>query len=461
MADAVSTTVAAGAPRGSSLFARTALVLGLALVTFQSLALWVVYRTVIVPIAERSADDLAGLIVLSAQTWVELPPATRPAFEEELSAQHGLTLRAQPRFATAPAPRFSFSSQIEDALSDRLGEPVTLGGVVGERDAWVEIPFADHRLQVGFLPQRYAVELPLAAVAIIGLGLLLSLVTALFIVRRLAVPLARAASAAAQVGAGETPAPLPETGPRELVELASRFNRMAREVRELLDNRTTLLSGISHDLRTPMTRLRLTLEILRDKPEPARIDRAVADLEAMNALIAGYLELARSTRGEARQPIDLDELLAGLAAGAHEAGQSVHYEGAGRPVIAAVAPLTLRQIIGNLIENAVRYGGGEVSLQLAEDASALRVVVGDQGPGLAEDQLDKVFRPFYRVETSRAAASGGAGLGLAIVRQLAQSQGWSVRLENRLVEGRCVGLDAIVELPGAGNPRRELREGSA
>lgn len=434
--------------RGSSLFVRTALVLALALVTFQSLALWVVYRTVIVPIAERSADDLAGLIVLSAQTWVELPPATRPAFEGELQGQHGLTIRAVERFANAPAPRFSFQAAIEAALSDRIGEPVTLGGVVGEREAWVEIPFADRSLQVGFLPQRYAVELPSAAMAIIALGLLLSLLTALFIVRRLAVPLGRAAAAAAQVGAGETPAPLPETGPREMVELASRFNRMVREVRELLDNRTTLLSGISHDLRTPMTRLRLTLEMLRDRHDPARIDRAIADLEAMNSLIAGYLELARSTRGEPRETLDLNALLDSLAAEAEAAGQPVTYDARAESLEIEAAPLTLRQILANLIGNALDYGGGQpVTLHLDDDEGGLRVVVRDRGPGIAEDQLDKVFRPFYRVDASRSLAGGGAGLGLAIVQQLAQSQGWRIRLENRVDNGGVVGLDASVLIP--------------
>lgn len=434
--------------RSSSLFARTALTLALALVTFQSLALWVVYRTVIVPIAERSADDLAGLIVLSAQTWVELPPLTRPAFEGELEGQHGLIVRAVERFATAPAPRFSFRREIEAALGDRIGEPISLGGVVGEPEAWVEIPFAGHRLQVGFLPQRYAVELPLAAVAIIALGLLLSLSTALFIVRRLAVPLGRAAAAAAQVGAGEMPAPLPETGPRELVELASRFNRMAREVRELLDNRTTLLSGISHDLRTPMTRLRLTLELLRDKPEAARVDRAIADLDAMNSLIAGYLELARSTRGEARQAVDLAALLDSLADEAKAAGQPVSHDDGGQPAAIAAAPLTLRQILANLIGNALVYGGGRpVTLHLRDGEDGVRIVVRDRGPGIAEDEIDKVFRPFYRVDTSRSAAGGGAGLGLAIVQQLAQSQGWRIRLENRVENDVVVGLDASVLIP--------------
>lgn len=169
----------------------------------------------------------------------------------------------------------------------------------------------------------------------------------------------------------------------------------------------------------------------------------------MDSLIAGYLELARSTRGEPRQALDLDALLASLAAEA-AADQSITYAGRGQPVMIEAAALTLRQILANLIGNALVYGSGQaVTLHLEDDEGALRIVVRDRGPGIAEDQLDKVFRPFYRVEASRSAAGGGAGLGLAIVQQLAQSQGWRVRLENRVENGGVAGLDAIVVVPRA------------
>jgi two-component system osmolarity sensor histidine kinase EnvZ len=420
-----------------SLYARTALTLALAFVVFQAAAFWVVTRTLIVPVAERSADDLAGLIVLSAQTWVELPPPTRAAFERELARRHGLRLTTIDVGATADAPRFAFRRQIEDALSRRVGEVIELRGVPDTAAVWLDIPVGGHDLRAGFFPDRYAVKAPLAAIAVIALGTLLSLLTALFLVRRLTVPLARAARAASQVGAGELPEPLPETGPAELAELARRFNTMAAEVRELLDNRTTLLAGISHDLRTPMTRLQLNLEMLRDAPSPARIDRAVADLADMNKLITGYLELARTTQAEARVRVDLAVLLeeaAGDAGLAWPGAASCEVE-AGR--------LALRQIVSNLIQNAQRYGGGTpVELALECTDRLARVVVRDAGPGIPDDQLDKVFRPFYRLEASRSQATGGTGLGLAIVRQLAESNGWKVSLKNRATGG----LEAVLEI---------------
>ncbi|WP_324779350.1 ATP-binding protein [Thiobacillus sedimenti] len=420
-----------------SLFARTALTLALAFVVFQAAAFWVVYRTLIVPVAERSADDLAGLIVLSAQTWVELPPPTRAAFERELARRHGLRLTAQGVAATADAPHFAFRAQIEAALGRRINDDVVLHGVPGTRAVWLDIPLGGHDLHVGFFPDRYAVKPPLAAIAVISLGALLSLLTAVFLVRRLTVPLGRAAAAARQVGAGELPEPLPETGPAELAELARRFNTMAAEVRALLDNRTTLLAGISHDLRTPMTRLQLNLEMLRDDPSPARINRAVGDLAEMNKLITGYLELARTTQAEPKARFDLAGLLEETASDA-----GIAWSGAA-PCMVVAGRLAVRQIVSNLVQNAQRYGGGTpVELVLACADDVVRVIVRDSGAGIPNDELEKVFRPFYRLETSRSQATGGTGLGLAIVRQLAETNGLKVLLHNR-PHG---GLEAVLEI---------------
>jgi two-component system osmolarity sensor histidine kinase EnvZ len=240
------------------------------------------------------------------------------------------------------------------------------------------------------------------------------------------------------VGAGELPEPLPETGPAELAELARRFNTMAAEVRALLDNRTTLLAGISHDLRTPMTRLQLHLEMLRDAPSPARIDRAVADLADMNKLITGYLELARTTQPEQKTRFDLADLLEEVAA-----DTNLPWAGAA-PCEVEAGRLAVRQIVSNLVQNAQRYGGGapvELALECADKRA--RVIVRDAGAGIPEDQLEKVFRPFYRLEGSRSQTTGGTGLGLAIVRQLAETNGCRVALRNRTAGG----LEAVLELP--------------
>jgi two-component system osmolarity sensor histidine kinase EnvZ len=187
-----------------------------------------------------------------------------------------------------------------------------------------------------------------------------------------------------------------------------------------------------------MTRLQLNLEMLRDAPSPARIDRALADLADMNKLISGYLELARTTQPQQKARFDLAALLGELAA---EAG--VPWLGA-VPCEVEAGRLAVRQIVSNLIQNAQRYGGDapvELALECADKQA--RVIVRDAGAGIPEDQLEKVFRPFYRLEASRSQATGGTGLGLAIVRQLAETNGWRVKLRNRTTGG----LEAVLELP--------------
>lgn len=434
-----------------SLFSRTALTLVCVFLIFQVATSWVFKRTLIDPVAQRSADDLAGLIVLSAQTWVELPPQTRPDFEAELARQHGLRLTLNNVGASLVATDFAFRDEIETALTRRLQRVVVLRGTPGSRAAWLEIPLGGYILRAGFFPDRYAVQPPLAAMLVFALGTLLSLATALLLVRRIAQPLAAAVAAARQVGAGELPEPLPETGPAELAELAQRFNVMASEVRALLENRTTLLAGISHDLRTPMTRLQLTLELLRDDPSAARIDRAQSDLADMNTLIAGYLELARSSRAESAIRLDLAAVLRELAA---EAGAvwvgPAHCPG-------ALGPVAFKQIVANLLGNALRYGGERPpELRLECRAGDVQVSVRDYGPGIPSDQLEKVFRPFYRLEGSRSTDTGGAGLGLALVRQLALANGWNVTLKNH-PEG---GLEVRLCVPGKNADQGPTRSSS-
>jgi two-component system osmolarity sensor histidine kinase EnvZ len=199
-----------------------------------------------------------------------------------------------------------------------------------------------------------------------------------------------------------------------------------------------LLAGISHDLRTPMTRLQLNLELLRESPSPQRIDKAVADLADMNRLISGYLELARTTLVEPRVRFDVCVMLEQIAVESNLiwSGALSHFIEAG--------PLTVRQIMTNLIQNAQRYSGdGPVEITLESDTVSTHIVVRDRGPGIPEDQLEQVFRPFYRLESSRSQTTGGTGLGLAIVRQLVESNGWKINLSNRAGGG----LVAVLEIP--------------
>lgn len=258
----------------------------------------------------------------------------------------------------------------------------------------------------------------------------------------------------APAGAGDpTPAPAEDApldeahGPREVRTLARVFNRMAASLRAQFNARSLMVAAISHDLRTPLTRLRMRLETPGLDPELRA--RSVADLQAMNALIDGALEVFRRDAGGPAEPwlrTDVAALAQALVDDLAEQGQPVRGEvepGAG--AVITTQPLALQRVLGNLLGNALRHGGS-ATLRLRLQAERLSLEVEDEGPGIPPELLDKVFEPFFRVEASRHRASGGSGLGLHIARDLTQRLGGRLSLANR-PEG---GLRATVVLPRRG-----------
>lgn len=412
-----------------TLFGRTAAALLAAFLVFEAIAFGVVWYMVIQPLAVRSADDLAAKILLSAQTWVELPPATRADYEIELAFRHDLELAEVETRLTQAAEANYFGNLIADALSRRAGQRITLKRASDPNWDWLEIQVADKLLRVGFNRQRYALEAPLAAVGVFLLGAALTVLTALFMVRQASRRLNSLARKAGEVGQGRAPELLPETGARELRELTAAFNRMAEEVQALLENRTVLLAGVSHDLRTPITRLRLALSLLETE-DPKLVKRMEDDLDEMNRLISDMLVFARSLKVEELLEVDLNALLNEMAAQASLLGPLEW--SAGAPCRVRVGEAALRRIVGNLLENARRYGlDAPIRLELVCQSEKVKIEVLDRGPGIPAAQREAVFRPFTRLETSRSKEAGGSGLGLAIARQLADAYGWRIELSDR------------------------------
>ncbi len=429
-----------------------ALLLG-AFVLIQGLALTMAWTQVIRPLSEQAADEMAARLVLAAQTWVELPPETRPDYENELLARHDLVIA--PRSAVGHSLRLQvhhaetlLDTALEQALSARMGQPIHL--LLGEDPAWlwVDIDMGPHALRVGFLHARMGVKPLWMGVGFFVLSALILMGLATLLVSRLAVRLRALSSSAQVVGRGGNPLQLPETGPRELVDLTRAFNRMAGEVAALLENRTVLLAGISHDLRTPLTRLRLALSLL-PSGDSERVRQMEVDVAQMNRLIGDMLVLARDLQPEAASPCDLAVLLQ-KAVAACAVPERVRVTGPDSCIL-AVAESPLRRILANLIDNALHHGGeAAVEVILATTAGGVRIQICDQGPGIPSTEREAVFRPFYRLDAARTA--GGSGLGLAIVRQLADAYGWRVSLD----EGAGGGLCAQVEIPQVEIPRTEM-----
>lgn len=425
-------------------------------VTLELVTVVAVLAFVMLPMARRAADDLAGLMVLSAQTWAELPPETRPVFEDELARNYRIAV--QPGMPPAPDTglRHGFYVRfLERAFERRLGHEVFFErrqGADAEDWLWVAVPAGERSMGVGFATSRLQSN-PLGVLAVtLVAGMLLVTALSWWLARRIAQPVARLATAAEQLAKGTSPGLLPLEGPRELSELAQHFNDMAVQLDELSQARTTLFAGMSHDLRTPLARMRLALEMLTISPDPALLQRMDDDIEEMNRLIGQLLDIARGLQPEGRQRLALDRWLddrlqvhapAAAAAGATLALRcppGLHVQ---------AAPQMLARVLDNLLVNALRYAGGAIEVvALAPSADGghsptLRIGVLDRGPGIPQDQLAAVFRPFHRLEAARSPDTGGFGLGLAIVQQLARANGWSVSLQAR--EGG--GLAAWVELP--------------
>ncbi|ODU58268.1 MAG: two-component sensor histidine kinase [Comamonadaceae bacterium SCN 68-20] len=283
------------------------------------------------------------------------------------------------------------------------------------------------------LPWRLVATLAVLLVAMLAL----SWVAVRWVVR----PLHVLAQAAQSLGEDLGRPPLPEDGPREVRQAAQAFNTMQRRLASFIDERTRMLTALSHDLKTPLTRMRLRTELLDD--DDART-RFAADLQEMEAMVTQTLDFMRGLGGhEARTPVDIDALLASLQSDNEAMGRAVAIEGRASAAFVGV-PSLLRRALGNLVDNAVLYGGG-ATLRVDDTPGRLTLHVLDTGPGIPEAELERVFDPFYRLEASRNRATGGTGLGLGIARSIARLHGGDVVLRNR----PGGGLDAALELPRA------------
>lgn len=257
--------------------------------------------------------------------------------------------------------------------------------------------------------------------------------------RRMTRPLRLFASAAERLGRDVMAPPLAETGPDEVREAVRAFNRMQDNLQRLVRNRTEMLAAISHDMRTPITTLRLRAEFIEDEEERAKTLETLSEMEAM---IASTLAFARDDAdSEDSRVVDFAALLRTICDDLEDLGQNVTFEGPERLSYLCRSG-AMRRATANLIENAVKYGGC-ARVALAEQSRSLNVIVDDDGPGIPENELEAVFQPFHRVEASRSTETGGVGLGLSIARGVVDAHGGEIRLENR-AEG---GLRATVTLP--------------
>lgn len=261
----------------------------------------------------------------------------------------------------------------------------------------------------------------------------------LFAMRWVTRPLSTLAHAADELGVDLNRPPLPEQGPHEVRTAAAAFNRMQARLRDYIFERTRILTAVSHDLRTPITRLRLRAELLTDEGLKAKLARDLQEMENMTNATLSFLRGFEDR--EALQSVDLMALLESLETDSHDMGYDVALHGrVERPV--TLRPRALRRLLDNLVTNAVRYGK-KAMIGVEDIGSAVVIRVRDAGPGIPAAELEKVFEPYYRLEPARSVEGGGTGLGLSIARNIADLHGGSLVLQNH----PAGGLEAIFTLP--------------
>ena len=390
-------------------------------------------------------SDQTFRVSLSAQ-----PPAMSPgdndaevtdAIKDFLIDQLSLESTQQPRVSasrpTSPLFRGWHPMMGRGPMMHGFG---AFGPFAGFRDLQVAVPLSDGQW-LSFataLPQGGPAFSPQFLLSM-GIMAVIILAVSVWVVRRVTAPLAALSSAAERLGNDLNAPPMPETGTIETRQASRAFNAMQARLRSLIENRTRMLAAISHDLRTPLTLLRLRAESVEDESEREKMLATIAEMDSM---VAATLQFARDeATAEPRRRTDLTALLASVVDDMADIGLPVVMEPA-QPIVRECQPASLKRALTNLLDNAVKYGK-RARAAIRSTPQAIEITIDDEGLGIPEDALVRVFQPYYRVEGSRNRETGGIGLGLAIALSVVQANGGQLTLSNR-PEG---GLRACVMLP--------------
>jgi two-component system, OmpR family, osmolarity sensor histidine kinase EnvZ len=406
------------------------------------------------PRGQQIAQQIAAIVNLTRVSLIAARPEARAAVLREISESEQIQVYlGEPNEVLKPLPNSAPVKRMETLVSQRLGTGTVLAGERnGEPGVWISFKIEDDAYWVRLKRDRID-NPPQVQFLMWGVGALLAaLGVALIIVSRITRPLKALRQAANKVGKAETLVPLPEQGAQELRDVTRAFNQMARDLKQQDEDRALVLAGISHDLRTPLARLRLEAEM---SGSDAQRDGMVSDIEQMDAIIGQFLDFARVTREGTEQfeATNLSEIVETIAhdyarhAALAQVPLTTHVE---PNLFAHVSGKLMHRAIVNLLENALRHGvmpdqPARISLDIGRDGQQVRIEVADHGPGVPPDQLSRVLQPFARLETARTDVTG-SGLGLAIVSRIVQRAGGSFVLVNQ-PQDAGTGLIARLSLP--------------
>ena len=429
-----------------SLLSRSVLLIS-ALLVLSQLIWFGLYRTYNIRAqSEYLASQIASVISTVSVALETMPASARRKFSEKLPAQQNIRLLPATAWddEEVPLPQSPLLKSISDHLKrDFSGDAQALVMLEdATRALWIKIKVKDQAYWVVFPPESRGSASAWAWSGWSIFGLTLAMAGGYLLMLRVNRPLQALASAAGEIGAGKTPAPLDENGPTEIRMLSHAFNQMTADLKRIDADRAVLLAGISHDLRTPLSRLRLGIEMLVDTQHDGLKPGMISDIEDMDAIIGQFLDFAReggnepSSAGE-----DLNHIVSSVCERFCRSSQVIRTQFGELPFM-TMKPIAMQRMVTNLVDNALRYGGDRVEVTTEHVGGTVILRVLDRGPGIPDQELSHVMQPFTRLESSRSGA-GGSGLGLAIVERTAHIHGGTVQLLRR----SGGGLEARVELP--------------
>jgi two-component system osmolarity sensor histidine kinase EnvZ len=390
------------------------------------------------PRTRQMAQLVISVVNLTRAAVLSAAPEWRSALLFELAESEGLHVQmAEPGDALEALPDHPpelrmMAEKVRDSLGGNTRFAAQRNGVEA---LWVSFFIGNEEFWVALPSER--VEHPVSQVLLIwgGVVLALALLGAYFIARQVAHPLKQLARAARQVGQGAIPQLLPERGAQEIILVSHAFNQMSADLAANERERALVLAGISHDLRTPLARVRLAAELSAD--ESLR-DGLAADVEQMDAVIRQFLDYARLDENEATVSTDLQTLVQKTVQQFAAQAKSLSLDLQQTQLI-DIRPLLLKRALANLLDNAVKYGGGEITVRLKQDENCVNLTVEDRGAGISVAQRESAKRPFMRLESARSDATG-SGLGLAIVERAARLHRGKFYLEDRAGGGLAARL---------------------
>lgn len=425
-----------------SLFGRSVLIIVMPLVLLQLVSAYVFYQSHWEKVSERLARGLAGDVLAIVELLQQYPSREARIATLNLAAgAFALETRFREGEILANVPEPEGTGIDEDfvlALKDSLGKPFKVDSESSDREVTVTIQLADGVLEIVASRKRlFSSTIYVFVIWMVGTAMILFGVAAIFM-RNQVRPIRRLAAAANNFGKGRDSPNFKPEGATEVRLAASAFISMRDRISRQISQRTDMLSGVSHDLRTPLTRMKLQLEMLG---HAKGIDYLKSDVAEMERMLDAYLAFARGEGDEQPAPTNVSKMLDEVIGQARRKGAVIdlHTEG---DIVVPVRPNAFKRCVTNLVENADRYGK-HVSVRAGRRGETVEIVVDDDGPGIPEDMREEAFRPFYRIENSRNPETGGVGLGLTIARDVIRGHGGDIVLG----DSPAGGLRARVVLP--------------